>query len=95
MTMAYVGNAVEAAGFRLAGARCWVPDAGDAGTAFDAACAAADVVFIEPGVASALPRRRLDTALAASRPLTVIIPRPCGSELNPVERVETLLGLER
>jgi vacuolar-type H+-ATPase subunit F/Vma7 len=94
MALAYVGDAVEAAGFRLAGVRCWVPGTGDAVAAFDAASAAAEVVVIEPAVASALPRGRLDAALVASRPLTVIIPRACGSELDPVERVQTLLGLE-
>jgi vacuolar-type H+-ATPase subunit F/Vma7 len=95
MTVAYIGNALDGAAFRLAGARCWVPESDDAGPAFDAACESAEVVFIEPAVANALPRERLDAALSAGRPLTVIIPRPVVNELDPAERVKRLLGLER
>jgi len=94
--LAYVGNAIDAAGFRLAGALCW--DARDnVQTAFEQACASAEVVLLDPQAAEALPRHQLDAALASGHPLTVIVPRPGGvpNPLDPAERVQGQLGLER
>jgi len=94
--LAYIGNAVDAAGFRLAGALCR-DDRDNVQTAFEQACASADVVLLDPQVAEALPRRRLDAALASGHPLTVILPRPGGvpNPLDPAERAQGQLGLER
>jgi vacuolar-type H+-ATPase subunit F/Vma7 len=94
---AYVGDAVEAAGFRLVGARCWVPEAGNEWAAFLAASAAADAVFITSDVAERLPRVKLDAALAAGRPLVLLVPEPDAepSPLDPAERVRAQLGLDR
>jgi len=94
---AYVGNAIDSAGFRLIGAQCWTPVAGAERTCFEAARRDADALFLATEVAERLPRGELDAALAASRPLIVLVPRP-GAEpslLDPAERARVQLGLER
>ena len=93
---AYVGEPTDAAGFRLAGGRCWTAR-GDEARAFHAALGSgADVVFITTAVAEAVARAELDAALAADRPLVVLLPEPglppC--RLDPAERVRAQLGLD-
>lgn len=95
-TFAYVGDALDAAGMRLAGARVWTPAPGGEATAVREARAAADVVLLTAVVAERLPRAELDAALQAARPFTLLIPeasRP--SAADPAERVRAQLGLER
>ena len=92
---AYVGNAVDAAGYRLAGVQSWAPDRGAELPAFRAARASAEAVFITFAVAEQLPRSELDAALAGDRPVIVLIPESTGaSPLEPAERVRAQLGLE-
>lgn len=93
---AYVGATEDAAGFRLAGARCWTPR-GDDGRALQAALACgADAVFVAADVAERVPRDLLDAALASGRPLLVVLPEPgrAASRLDPAERVRAQLGLD-
>lgn len=95
-TLAYVGDAVDAAGFRLAGARVYTPAGGAEAAALAHARTAARVVLLSPQLACALPRAELDAALAALAPLTAIV--PSGGEVpavDPSERVRAQLGLER
>jgi len=94
--IAYVGSAVEAAGFRLAGARVFTPEAGEEAAALAQARSAAQVVLLSPEVAAALPRGDLEALQAALQPLVAIVPD--GGEispLDPAERVRAQLGLER
>ena len=92
---AYVGNAVDAAGYRLAGMQSWAPDRGAELAAFRAARASAEAVFITVAVAEQLPRAELDAALAGDRPVVVLIPESAGaSPLEPAERVRAQLGLD-
>lgn len=92
---AYVGNDVDAAVFRLAGVRTWVPRAGEALAAFTDATTGSDAVFITSQVAEALPRTVLDAALLAERPLLVLVPdATTTSALDPAERVRAQLGIE-
>jgi hypothetical protein len=94
---AYVGPAVDAAGYRLIGAQCWTPEPGEEAASVQAALHSAEAVFITGAVAEQLPRAELDAGLAAGRPLLVIIPvadaAPCA--LDPAERARAQLGLER
>lgn len=93
---AYVGNAVDAAAYRLIGARCWAPGAGEEAAALKSASAAAEAVFITAAIAGRLSRAELDAALSSGHPLVVIIPeaiRPCA--LDPAERTRAQLGLDR
>ncbi len=92
---AYVGNAVDAAGYRLAGVQSWAPDRGAELAAFRAARANAEAVFITLAVAEQLPRAELDVALAGDRPVVVLIPESTGANpLEPAERARMQLGLE-
>jgi vacuolar-type H+-ATPase subunit F/Vma7 len=94
---AYVGNALDGAGLRLAGVRCWAPAPGEELAAFRQAQAAAEAVFLAIDVAEKLPRGELESALASARPLLVLVPRPdaAPSLLDPAERARAQLGLER
>ena len=95
--VAYLGDPVSAAGFRLAGARTWTPEAGAESAALARARARAGVVLLSAEVADRLPRDELEAALAALRPLVAIVPDAAGtvSPLDPAERVRAQLGLER
>ena len=97
LAFAYVGDSVQAAGFRLIGAKCWVPEPGGERAALLAARQEAEAVFISPAIAEQLPRTELDAALAAGRPLLLLVPTPGAdpSPLEPAERVRTQLGLDR
>ncbi len=97
LAFAYVGDPVQAAGFRLIGAQCWVPEPGGERAAFLAARKEAEAVFISAAIAERLPRTELDTALAAGRPLLLLVPSPGAdpSPLDPAERVRAQLGLDR
>jgi vacuolar-type H+-ATPase subunit F/Vma7 len=96
IALAYVGDAVDAAGYRLAGARVFSPAAGEETAALGHARSAAQVVLLSREVAAALPRSALEAALAALQPLLAIVPE--GGEispLDPAERVRAQRGLER
>jgi vacuolar-type H+-ATPase subunit F/Vma7 len=95
--LAYVGDAVNAAGFRLAGARVFSPAPGEEAPALAQARSAAKVVLLSGEVAAALPRGELEAALAALQPLVAIVPASGGkvSPADPAERVRAQLGLER
>jgi len=91
---AYIGNALDAAGFRLAGVRASAPESGDVLAAFEAA-AGCQAVFITPAAAAQLPRPLLEAAMTAARPLVVLVPEDgAPSPLDPAERVRAQLGLE-
>ena len=93
---AYVGNSEDAAGFRLAGVRCWTPD-GDEAQAFAAALASgAEAVFVTAEVAQRVPHTAFEAALAADRPLVALMPEPGSppTRLDPAERVRAQLGLD-
>jgi len=96
VAFAYVGHAVDAAAYRLIGARCWAPPAGTESAALRSALKSAEAVFIASAVAERLPRAELDAALACGHPLVVLVPeagRPC--VLDPAERTRAQLGLDR
>jgi vacuolar-type H+-ATPase subunit F/Vma7 len=95
--IAYVGDAVTAAGFRLAGASVFSPVPGGEAGALAQARGAARVVLLSAEAAEAIPRADLDAALAALQPLTAIVPGRGGelSAADPAERVRAQLGLER
>ena len=93
---AYVGAAEDAAGFRLAGARCWTPRGDEADALRAALASGVEAVFITAEVAERVERSEIESALAAGRPLLVVLPEPgrppC--RLDPAERVRAQLGLD-
>jgi len=95
-TVAYIGEAAEAAGFRLAGAHAAAPAAEDVPAAFAAALASAQVVIVSARGAAQLAPARLEAALALMRPLVLIVPAvdEPPHPLDPATRVARQLGLE-
>ena len=70
---AYVGAAEDAAGFRLAGMRCWTPRGDEADALRAALASGVEAVFVTADVAERVARDELDAALAAGRPLVAIL----------------------
>lgn len=93
--LAFVGDALAAAGFRLAGARAFAPQPGEERAAFAQALAAAAAVFVTPAVAAKLDAAELERALAAGTPLVAIVPDEAPPAFDPAERVRRQLGVER
>lgn len=94
-TLAFVGDALDAAGFRLAGVRTFAPRPGEERAAFAQALAAAAAVFVTPAVAAKLDAAELERALAAGTPLVAIVPDEAPAPFEPAERVRRQLGVER
>jgi vacuolar-type H+-ATPase subunit F/Vma7 len=93
---AYVGDELDAAGLRLAGALTWAPQPGDELASFQAACTRAEVVFLAADVAERLPAAQREAALAGARPLVVLLPDGTTPKpFDPAERVRAQLGLDR
>lgn len=94
--VAFVGDAVTAAGYRLAGAAVHVPGEGEEAEAFERARRDAKIVLVAMDTALKIPLARLDAALAALSPLVLIVPDADGrpSPVDPAARVRRQLGLE-
>jgi vacuolar-type H+-ATPase subunit F/Vma7 len=69
-----IADELTAAGFRLAGARTIVPTSATLSSVFEAACEDCELLLLSATLAAELPRRRLETALVADRPLLLVIP---------------------
>lgn len=94
--LVFVGNAVRAAGFRLAGFRTLTPEREREIADIEAARQASDLVVLDADVAERIPPARLDAWLVAGAPPVVIAPRADGSvsPADPAERVRVQLGLD-
>ena len=94
--IAFVGDAITASGYRLAGVTVHVADEGGALAAFERALCQAQVVLVSATAARELPLARLAAAIAALAPLVMIVPEPDGGPppVDPVARVRRQLGLE-
>ena len=94
--IAFVGDAITASGYRLAGVTVHVPPDGEEAAAFERARAEAHVVLVAMGTALKIPLARLEQAIAAQAPLVLIVPDLDGgaSPVDPAARVRRQLGLE-
>jgi len=92
----YLGDEVNGAGFRLAGAQVRVPEPGAAAEALDEARAQAPLVLVSAAVAAEIPESRLAAAVAAVAPLTLVVPDPVGGTPMPdlAKRLRGQLGME-
>ena len=95
-TIAYLGDEVGAAGYRLAGATVHVPQPGEESTTFATALAESSVVLVSAAVAVRIAEDELRKALAALSPLTLVVPEPVHPEPLPdvAARLRRQLGLE-
>jgi len=92
----YIGDAVSASGYALAGVRVTVPARGGEALALERARANASLVLISVAVAARVPEADLRAALAALAPLTLIVPDVSGEVAMPdiAHRLRRELGLE-
>jgi vacuolar-type H+-ATPase subunit F/Vma7 len=95
-TIAYLGDEVSAAGYRLAGARVRTPAPEEARTALAEACGQAQLVLLSSRLAAAIGEQPLRAALSAMSPLVLIVPDPEGGVPVPdlAARLHAQLGLE-
>ena len=95
-TIAFIGDAVMASGYRLAGVATYVPEAGDELAAFEQVLERATVVLVSLDTALRLPAWRLERAIGAKAPLVLIVPDTDGrgSPIDPAARVRRQLGFE-
>lgn len=94
--IAFVGDAIMATGYRLAGVAVHVPPSGEEVAAFERARSEAKVVLVALDIALRIPLGRLEQAIAAPAPLVLIVPDldGRGSPVDPAARVRRQLGLE-
>lgn len=83
LPLAFIGDELTATGFRLAGARVYVPPPGGVRAAFDAARAEASVVLLTAALAAELPAPLLEEALGATAPLTLVVDDLLGAAPPP------------
>jgi vacuolar-type H+-ATPase subunit F/Vma7 len=93
---AFVGNAVRAAGFRLAGFHTLSPASGQEVVAIEAVRPASSLLVIDADVAERIPAARLHAWLIEAAPPVAIAPRADGaaSRADPAERARAQLGLD-
>lgn len=70
----YIGDAVSAAGFRLAGLRIHVPDTTELVMQIEQAATDAPLVLLGADLAAQLPVAELDRLLSAVTPAVVVVP---------------------
>ena len=92
----FLGDAVSAAGFRLAGARVRTPRDGEEASTLAWARAHAPLVLLSAAVAARIGEATLRSALAALSPLVLVVPDTLGGTPLPdlAARLRGQLGLE-
>ena len=94
--VAFVGGSAEAAGYALAGIAAFAAADGDERATLDRARTQARVILLAADCAARLPGALLEAALAATEPITMIVPdaRREPHALDPVERARRTMGFE-
>ncbi|MBF0341554.1 MAG: Vacuolar H+transporting two-sector ATPase F subunit [Magnetococcales bacterium] len=93
----FVGDEVSAAGWRLAGVRVIIPEAGSEAVALARVMAeGAELVLLSAVCARALPPELLGRFLVSGRPLTLVVPdaQGQGSGEDLTARVRRRLGMQ-
>jgi len=91
----YIGDAVSAAGYRLAGLRVQVPDTADLLSQIERACTDAPLVLLGADLAGQLPVADLDRLLSRVTPAVVVVPDVRGQVALPdlAKRLRQQLGV--
>jgi vacuolar-type H+-ATPase subunit F/Vma7 len=92
----YLGDAVSAAGYRLAGATVRTPAAGEAGQALAWALGRGALVLVSADVAGQIDEAELRRAQLALQPLLLVVPDLIGGAAAPdlAARLRAQLGME-
>jgi len=91
----YIGDAVSAAGYRLAGLRVHVPDTAELLVQVEQATVDASLVLLGADVAAQLPVAALDRLLSGVNPAVVVVPDVRGRAVLPdlANRLRQQLGV--
>lgn len=94
--VAFIGDELTAAGYRLAGATVFIVPPEESAAALAEAHGQASLVLLAPAHARAIPAPALEAALAAIRPLTLVVDDVLEREAPPdLERLmRRALGVE-
>jgi vacuolar-type H+-ATPase subunit F/Vma7 len=74
MELAVIADEITAIGWRLAGARVYLPPPGSVGECLRAAGQSADLILLTAELARTVPGVELEEALLAAVPLLLVIP---------------------
>ena len=91
----YIGDAVSAAGYRLAGLRVHVPDTAELLVQVEQATVDVSLVLLGADVAAQLPVAALDRLLSGVNPAVVVVPDVRGQAVLPdlANRLRQQLGV--
>lgn len=91
----FLGDAVSAAGWRLAGMRAVVPEPGREAERFQELLPGAELMLLTVAVARALPEALLEKSLASVAPLVLVVPDVQGRAAPPdmAQQLKSQLGL--
>lgn len=91
----YMGDAVSAAGYRLAGLRVQVPDGAGLVAQIEQVCTDAPLVLLGADLAGQLPVAELDRLLSRVTPAVVVVPDVRGQAVPPdlAKRLRQQLGV--
>ena len=91
----YIGDAVSAAGYRLAGLRVHVPDTAELLAQVEEATVDASLVLLGADIAAQLPVAALDRLLSGVAPAVVVVPDVRGQAVLPdlANRLRQQLGV--
>lgn len=92
--LAFVGDEIEAAAFRLAGALAITPAPGEETAALRRGCEQAAVVVLAAACAARIEPQVLETALRRTAPMIVLLPGQDGATpaMDPLIGVRRQLG---
>ena len=94
-SVAYIGDELSGAGYRLAGARVY-PAGGEAEVhaALERACAENELVLVNAGCAARLAPGRLAALLRGVAPLLLVVQDGSGGRHDVVEQMKRRIGLQ-
>lgn len=94
--VAFIGDELTATGYRLAGAAVFIVPPEEAAGALAEAHGQASLVLLAPAHARAIPAPALEAALAATRPLTLVVDDVLEREAPPdlEQLMRRALGVE-
>ncbi|HEY9081379.1 V-type ATP synthase subunit F [Magnetovibrio sp.] len=94
--VAFIGDEISAAGYRLAGAEIFCPGPGQTHQTFAKVSASADVIMITAEAAGSIPAAVMAEAQAASTPLVMIV-EDIRARMSPPDlekQMHAILGLD-
>lgn len=92
--VAYVGDEVSGAGYRLAGARIYLPAPGEEWAAIERACTENELVLLSRACVERLPPAALSPLLRRATPLLLVVPDGARGEVDIVAEMKRRIGFQ-